>query len=60
MTHTLTVPHSLEHIVETECSPRVVAMSSYLLIMWIFPVSLRLLPCVSDTTMRVQLRVTSL
>ncbi len=30
MTHTLTVPRSLEHIVETECSPRVVAMSSYL------------------------------
>ncbi len=32
MTRTLTVPRSLEHIVETECSPRVVAMSSYLLL----------------------------
>lgn len=30
MTHTLTVPRSLEHIFEAECSPRVVAMSSYL------------------------------
>ncbi len=34
MTHTLTVPRSLEHIVETECSPRVVAMSSYLQNVW--------------------------
>ncbi len=34
MTHTLTVPRSLKHIVETECSPRVVAMSSYLYIVF--------------------------
>ncbi len=42
MTHTLTVPRSLEHIVETECSPRVVAMSSYLY-------TLVLMSCVSVT-----------